>query len=161
MQNEALAELFKKLSTDKNLGNQFLSKKTDDEQYEFALSIVSGYTKEEFLQALKLIKQFENTEKTELSDENLDNVVGGSGFFLAMSFLTGFLGGGGNNAFKTAGNAFTKAEKEKKYRQFRAKLAAMGYKTDEEVAGWIIENQQKKQKDSQIQAILNEYKQTL
>ena len=66
MQNEALAELFKKLSTDKNLGNQFLSKKTDDEKYEFALSIVSGYTKEEFLQALKLIKQFENTEKTEL-----------------------------------------------------------------------------------------------
>lgn len=85
--NKNLILLLNTLLSNKNILEEFLSKEKIDDLYEFCLSIVDGYTFEEFKEFLntlaKIDYDFQNSQ--EISDDNLANVAGGLGMPTKMT----------------------------------------------------------------------------
>ncbi len=77
--NENLLMLLKTLLSDEKLAARFAKNKTLDEFFEFCISIVSGYTKDEldaFLKELASLISYEDCDKIAL-EKNLEKVSGG------------------------------------------------------------------------------------
>ena len=72
--NENLKIFFDKLAADKALQAQFRGIKDPDKAYELAASVQGGFTKEEFVEAMKEIKA---KMSRDLSDEDLEKAAGG------------------------------------------------------------------------------------
>lgn len=74
---ESLLKLAKLLADDEKFLKEFSSKKSVDEQYDFAQKKVSGYTKEEFENFLDELKKSYEL-KSALSPEEMEKVSGGA-----------------------------------------------------------------------------------
>ena len=74
--NENIKYLLRKVANDQELAKKFSAIKDVDEAYELASSIQSGFSKEEFLEAVQKVKSAFDTFN-ELSDEDLAKVAGG------------------------------------------------------------------------------------
>ena len=55
IKNENLQKLIDKLYTDKDVLYRFIQHKSEEELYEYALTIYGGYTKQEFFEALSSV----------------------------------------------------------------------------------------------------------
>lgn len=85
--NENLKILIDKLYSDKDILYKFIQNKSEDELYKYALTIVGGYTKEEFIGALNhVIKESEISYRNEsfseshnLSDRASGKISSGAG----------------------------------------------------------------------------------
>ena len=94
--NENILKLLQELDKNEDLLNEFAQKSSIDELYNFALSIVGGYTKEEFLGTMESIAdklcseednlENGNTKGKNITDDELEKVSGGVSF---MSVVTG------------------------------------------------------------------------
>lgn len=77
--NENIKELVEKVMADEALMNKFKECNSVEEAYKLATSIVDGYTLEEFQQTMiKLNGMISNQTKGELTDDDLQQVAGGS-----------------------------------------------------------------------------------
>ena len=72
--NENIQILLEKVSGDEALLAKFSACKTVDEAYELASSLVSGYTKEEFVEVMNALSAAEDAD---ISDEDLAAAAGG------------------------------------------------------------------------------------
>ena len=72
--NENIKEFLEKMAADPELQAKFSQIKDPDEAYAVASSIQSGFTKEEFIESMKAIKDAANED---LTDEDLAKSAGG------------------------------------------------------------------------------------
>ena len=88
MMNENIKLFLKKVSENKELAEKFSAVKNPDEAYELASSIQSGFSKQEFFDAMLKIQSAVNTFN-ELSNEDLAKVAGGveTGLRVTLSTL--------------------------------------------------------------------------
>ena len=73
--NENIKAFLEKLAADKALQAQFKGIKDPDKAYELAASVQDGFTKDEFVTAMKDIK---SKMSRDLSDEDLEKTAGGN-----------------------------------------------------------------------------------
>ena len=98
--NENIQSLLDKLSEDEELLAKFEACETIDEIYELATGIVSGYRKDELMEALNSLN---SAEEGDLSDDELAAVSGGGFFKSAWKHV--------KSGAKTAGKAVSSAAK--------------------------------------------------
>jgi predicted ribosomally synthesized peptide with nif11-like leader len=72
--NENIKAFLQKLSADEALQAQFKAVKDPDKAYELAASVQGGFTKEEFVEAMKELKA---KMSRDLSDDDLEKAAGG------------------------------------------------------------------------------------
>jgi NifU-like protein involved in Fe-S cluster formation len=87
--NENVKKLFAAIAKDKELAKKFEGCETVEASYQVAISIVDGYTIEEYKDAVQMMAE-KAKASGELSDEELEMISGGSGF---TDFLKGFVYG--------------------------------------------------------------------
>lgn len=92
--NEGLKKLLEAMKTQEDLGDKFAQCKTPEEAYKVALEVSDGYTLEEFKALMAEIKKL-NDRSAELSDDDLDQVSGGSDLELGLTIAGGVIGGAG------------------------------------------------------------------
>ena len=86
--NENLKKFLEKLTNDQEFAAKMSECKDPDEAYALASSVVSGFTKEEFISVMdKLSAAAKGSE--ELNDEDLKNVAGGGETELLVSATGG------------------------------------------------------------------------
>lgn len=77
--NNKIGEFFEKLFSNEELADEFMQKDSIDEMYQFALTIVEGYTREEFedfiLSTIEYAMRFDPPQR--LSDVELERAIGG------------------------------------------------------------------------------------
>ena len=73
---ESIKEFFKKVGKNKELAEKFSAIKDPDEAYKLASSIQSGFSKQEFIDAMLKIQSAVDTFN-ELTDQDLAKVAGG------------------------------------------------------------------------------------
>ena len=100
--NKNLVKLIKLLSSDKEKANEFSSKKTKEELYEYCVSLVPGYSETEFTEFMKNLSMSSKKQNnmSEISDKDLEHVSGGTDIFeTLLSVLQAFQEGKkeGNN----------------------------------------------------------------
>ena len=78
--NENIKILLDKVSGDEALLAKFSACKSIDEAYELASSLVSGYTKEEFVEVMNALNA---TDDADISDEDLAEAAGGATSFVS------------------------------------------------------------------------------
>ncbi len=74
--NESISKFLEKFASDEELQAKFSALTSPDEAFELAKSIQGGFTKEEFLEA---VKSFSEMNDGDLSDEDLAATAGGGG----------------------------------------------------------------------------------
>ena len=74
--NENIKAFLKKVTEDQELAGKMNACKTQDEAYAVASSVVSGFTKEEFVSTMEKIEAAVE-RGGELSDDDLKNIAGG------------------------------------------------------------------------------------
>jgi predicted ribosomally synthesized peptide with nif11-like leader len=72
--NENIKAFLQKLAADEALQAQFKGIKDPDKAYELAASVQGGFTKEEFVEAMKELKA---KMSRDLSDDDLEKAAGG------------------------------------------------------------------------------------
>lgn len=80
--NENIIKLLQILGEDDDLQKKFASIHDPDEAYALAVSVQDGYTKEEFIETMQMIR--ESIENQDLTPEDIKNVSGGDA---GMDFL--------------------------------------------------------------------------
>ncbi len=92
--NEGLKKLFEAMKTQEGLGDKFAQCKTPEEAYKVALEVSDGYTIEEFKAVMAQIRKL-NDGAAELSEDDLDQVAGGSKLELGLTIAGTAIGGVG------------------------------------------------------------------
>lgn len=85
--NENLKKLFEEIANNEALAEKFKHCKTAEEAYAVAVTVVDGYTMEEFREILMKIDSASKNVNAELSDDDLDQVSGGVTNFDWITFL--------------------------------------------------------------------------
>lgn len=75
--NENISKLLKKIQEDEEIQKKFEGVDSAEKFYEIALTIQDGYSYEEFVEAMKSLKQDTDVE---LSDEDMEKVAGGHSY---------------------------------------------------------------------------------
>lgn len=75
--NENLKKLFEEIGNNEALAEKFKHCKTAEEAYAVAVTVVDGYTLEEFKEILMKMDSASKNVNAELSDDDLDQVSGG------------------------------------------------------------------------------------
>lgn len=91
--NENLIKLIKLISSDAKMADEFSSKKTKEELYEYCISLVPGYSEKEFTEFMRNLSiSFKNhNNMSKISEKDLENVSGGVGLFETLvSVLNAF-----------------------------------------------------------------------
>ncbi len=92
--NEGLKKLLEAMKTQEGLEAKFAQCKTPEEAYQVALEVSDGYTIEEFKALMAEIKKL-NDRNEELSEDDLDQVSGGSDLELGLTIGGAVIGGVG------------------------------------------------------------------
>ena len=82
--NENIVTFLKKLEQDEAAQKMFSACRDPEEAYQMAHAIQDGFTKEEFIEAMKSLRDKVNAD---LSTEDLSKVSGGEGESLAFSAI--------------------------------------------------------------------------
>lgn len=82
--NENLKKLFEEIGNNEALAEKIKHCKTAEEAYAVAVTVVDGYTMEEFKEILMKMGSASKNVNSELSDDDLDQVSGG---FDLLTFL--------------------------------------------------------------------------
>ena len=88
--NDKIRVFLQKLAEDSELAAKFKACRTVDEAYEVACSVADGFTKEEFIDAMKLLHAAANGG---VSDEDLGKYAGGGDSVFSIYSDTGFVTG--------------------------------------------------------------------
>lgn len=108
--NKNLATLLDILIKNQKLLEKFLAQDNAENLYDFCISIVDGYTFEEFKKFLEILAKndYDLEDPQKISDENLENVAGGFGMptRMAAAWMGGMLllGSGGVSAHGLSNN---------------------------------------------------------
>lgn len=84
--NDNLIKLIKVLNDDPEKAEKFYNMGSSEELYKYCISLVSGYTFDEFVEFMKNVAKI--SEKNNLSDSELSKVSGGRLDFLETFILT-------------------------------------------------------------------------
>lgn len=84
--NENLKLLFEKIGEDSELLAKLQTITDPDEAYELLSNVQGGYTKEEFVDAMKQIQEIQTANNGDLSDEDLEKLAGGISWEESVSY---------------------------------------------------------------------------
>ncbi len=91
--NENLIKLIKILNSDLEKAREFSSKKSEKELYNYCISLVPGYSEEEFAEFMKnLSESLKNrSNESKISEDDLEHISGGTDMYQTIvSFLNAF-----------------------------------------------------------------------
>ena len=81
--NQNLLKLINLLNSDPEKAKEFSSKKDKKELYEYCVSLVPGYSEEEFTEFMKNLSEYSKKagNASEISEKDLENISGGTDIF--------------------------------------------------------------------------------